>query len=136
METHREKAERFSSRVIAAAIEVHRHLGPGLLESIYEKCLARELTLAGLTFKTQIPASIEYKGVVLDETLRVDFLVEDCIVIELKSVQEIIPIFKAQTLSYMKLLSAPVGLLMNFNSLRLVDGLHRLVLKDSTFTAG
>ena len=129
METHREKAERLSSRVIAAAIEVHRHLGPGLLESIYEKCLARELTLAGLTFKTQIPASIEYKGVVLDETLRVDFLVEDCIGIELKSVQEIIPIFKAQVLSYMKLLSAPIGLLMNFNSMRLKDGLHRLVLK-------
>ena len=117
-----------SREVIGAAIEVHRLKGPGLIESIYEKCLLRELSLRGLSAVNQRLVRIEYKGLVFDEPLRFDVLVEGCLLLELKSVQEILPVHLAQLLSYMKLLDVPVGLLINFHELKLVDGIHRMIL--------
>jgi len=117
-----------SRTVIGAAIEVHRLKGSGLIESIYEKCLLRELSLQNLRVANQRVVKIEYKGFVFEEPLRFDVLVEDCLLLELKSVQEILPIHQAQLLSYMKLLDIPVGLLINFHELKLVDGIHRLIL--------
>ncbi len=123
-----EKADRLSREVIGAAIEVHRLRGPGLIESIYEKCLMRELSLRSLGSVNQRVVKIEYKGLVFEEPLRFDVLVEECLLLELKSVQEILPVHKAQLLSYMKLLDVPVGLLINFHEVKLVDGIHRLIL--------
>src|SRR5438445_474533 len=107
------KADKLSREVIGAAIEVHRLKGPGLIEGIYEKCLMRELSLRGLSAVNQRLVRIEYKGLVFEEPLRFDVLVEECLLLELKSVQEVLPIHKAQLLSYMKLLDLPVGLLIN-----------------------
>ena len=122
------EADRKSRNVIGAAIEVHREMGPGLLESIYERCMKRELELRGLSCVTQKVVEIRYKDIVFEETLRCDLLVDMCLLVEAKAVQEILPIHKAQLLSYMKLMNIPLGLLINFNEVRVVDGLHRLVL--------
>ena len=122
------KADELSHTVIGAAIEVHRLKGPGLIESIYEKCLMRELALRSLTAVNQRVVEIEYKGFTFEEPLRFDVLVEDCLLLELKSVQEVLPIHKAQLLSYMKLLNIPMGLLINFHETKLVDGVHRMIL--------
>jgi GxxExxY protein len=122
------KADELSRKVIGAAIEVHRLKGPGLIESIYEKCLMRELSLQDLAAVNQRVVKIEYKGFVFEEPLRFDVLVEDCLLLELKSVQEVLPIHKAQLLSYMKLLDIPLGLLINFHEMKLVDGIHRMIL--------
>ena len=123
-----EKADRLSREVIGAAIEVHRLMGPGLIEGIYEKCLMRELSLRRLGAVNQRLVRIEYKGLVFEEPLRFDVLVEDCLLLELKSVLEVLAIHKAQLLSYMKLLDVPVGLLINFHELKVVDGIHRMIL--------
>jgi len=123
-----QRADELSRTVIGAAIEVHRLKGSGLIESIYEKCLLRELSLQNLRVANQRVVKIEYKGFVFEEPLRFDVLVEDCLLLELKSVQEILPIHQAQLLSYMRLLDIPVGLLINFHELKLVDGIHRLIL--------
>jgi GxxExxY protein len=123
-----EKADRLSHEVIGAAIEVHRILGPGLLESIYEKCLLRELELRGIPVVNQEEVRIEYKGAVFQEILKFDLLVDGCLLLELKAVQAVLPIHKAQLLSYMKLLDVPLGLLFNFHEIRLIDGLSRLIL--------
>ena len=101
--------------IIGAAIEVHRDKGPGLVESIYEWCLAKELDLRALRHANQRVVLIRYKGFTREEPLRFDLLVEDCVLLELKSVEHVLPIHKAQLLSYMKLLDVPVGLLINFN---------------------
>lgn len=122
------RADELSFVVIGAAIEVHRDKGSGLIESIYEKCLARELELRKLSAVNQRLVKIEYKGFVFEEPLRFDVLVENCLLLELKSVQEILPIHKAQLFSYMKLLNVPVGLLINFHELKLTDGIVRLIL--------
>ena len=122
------KADELSHTAIGAAIEVHRFKGPGLLESIYEKCMMRELELRGLTAVNQRLVQIEYKGLVFEEPLRFNVLLEDCLLLELKSVQEILPVHKAQLLSYMKLLDVPVGLIINFHEMKLVDGVVRLIL--------
>jgi len=122
------KADELSHSIIGAAIEVHRLKGPGLLEGIYEKCLMREMELRRITAINQRAVRIEYKGFVFEELLRFDVLVEDCLLLELKSVQEVLPIHKAQLLSYMKLLNVPLGLLINFHEMKLVDGIHRLIL--------
>jgi GxxExxY protein len=126
-----QKADELSRTVIGAAIEVHRLKGSGLIESIYEKCLLRELSLQGLGAVNQRVVRIEYKGFVFEEPLRFDVLVEDCLLLELKSVQEVLPIHQAQLLSYMKLLNIPVGLLINFHAMKLVDGIHRMILPGS-----
>ena len=102
-------------RVNGAAIEVHKHLGPGLLESIYHKCLIRELTLRGINFQSELIIPIEYKGLLLESELRCDLFIEKCLVLELKAVDKISPIYVAQLISYMNLLEAPIGLMINFN---------------------
>jgi len=122
------RADEWSRKVIGAAIEVHREKGPGLLESIYQKCLMRELLLQRIPALDQLVVPVSYKGYVFDEPLRLDVHVDDCLVVELKAVEEILPIHKAQLLSYMKSLDAPLGLLINFHEMKLVDGLHRLIL--------
>ena len=122
------KADLLSRTVIGAAIEVHRLKGAGLIESIYERCLMHELNLHHLAAVNQRLVQIEYKGVLFEEPLRFDVLVEDCLLLELKSVQEVLPIHKAQLLSYMKLLNIPIGLLINFYEVKLTDGVSRLIL--------
>jgi len=114
--------------IIGAAIEVHRDKGPGLIESIYEWCLTKEFELRGLTCVSQKFVMIEYKGFTREEPLRFDMLVEGCVLVETKAVEKILPIHKAQLLSYMKLLNVPLGLLINFHEMKLTDGVHRLIL--------
>jgi GxxExxY protein len=126
------KADRLSHEVIGAAIEVHRETGSGLLESIYERCLAHELSLRGISVVQQAPVVIEYKGLKLEETLRLDLLVEGCLLVELKSVQDVLPVHKAQLFSYMKLLNVPLGLLINFHEPKLTSGIHRMMLPGSS----
>lgn len=120
--------DELSNRVIGCAIEVHRTLGPGLLESTYQQCLAHELNLRGIAFRLQWPISIEYKGIRLDCGYRVDILVEDTLILELKCVEQIKDIHEAQLLTYMKLAGVRTGLLINFNMKRLKDGVKRFVL--------
>jgi GxxExxY protein len=131
-----EKSDKVSREVIGAAIEVHRLKGPGLIESIYEKCLLRELSLRGLSAVNQRIVQIEYKGLVFEEPLRLDVLVEECLLLELKSVQNLLPIHQAQLLSYMKLLDVPLGLLLNFHELKLVEGIHRMILPGANQQKG
>src|SRR5260370_12341538 len=123
-----EKASELTESVIAAAIEVHRDKGPGLIESIYEWCLTKEFELRGLTGVSQKLVMIEYKGFTREEPLRFDMLVEGCVLVEAKAAEKILPIHKAQLLSYMKLMNVPLGLLINFHEIKLTDGVHRLIL--------
>jgi len=113
--------------IIGAAIEVHRHLGPGLLESAYEECLCEELTLRKIPFKRQIALPVMYKSKKLDVGYRIDLLVNDEVVVELKTVESILPIHEAQTLTYMRLGGWRVGLILNFNVTILKNGIKRLV---------
>ena len=122
------RADEWSRKLIGAAIEVHRLKGPGLLEPIYEKCLMRELFLQNIPAKNQVVVPIEYKGYMFEEPLRLDVYVDDCLLVELKAVETILPIHKAQLFSYMKLLDAPIGLLINFHELVLKDGIKRMIL--------
>ena len=123
-----EKAAGLTHEIIAAAIEVHRDKGPGLLESVYEWCLMIELDLHGYTTTNQRSVQIQYKGHTREEPLRFDLLVEGCLFVEVKAVDKVHPIHKAQLLSYMKLLDVPLGLLINFNVTKLTDGVSRLIL--------
>jgi GxxExxY protein len=117
-----------SRPVIGALIEVHRALGPGLLESAYEACFCEELRLCGLAFERQRPVGIVYKGSIVDCGYRIDVLVEGRIVVELKAIERLLPLHTAQVLTYMKLSAVPVGLLANFNVTSLRQGLRRLSL--------
>lgn len=101
--------------IVGAAIEVHKFIGPGLLESVYHKCLKQELFQRKLKYLSEFVVPIEYKGIEMDAELRCDFLIEDAIVVELKAVDAIAPVFEAQLLTYMKLLQKPKGILINFN---------------------
>jgi GxxExxY protein len=123
-----ERAAGLTESIIGAAIEVHRELGPGLIESIYEWALLRELELRGISCATQKVVLVNYKGFTREEPLRFDVLAEECVFIEVKAVQQIVPIHKAQLLSYMKLLNVPLGLVINFHELKVTDGVHRLIL--------
>jgi len=116
-----------SGKIIGAAIEVHKHLGPGLLESAYEECLCRELDLRGIDFKRQVPLPLNYKGLKLDCGYRLDLLVEDKVIVELKTVEAIAPIHEAQILTYLKLRDIRLGLIINFNVPLLMDGIRRIV---------
>ena len=116
-----------SSRIIGGAIEVHKALGPGLLESAYEECLCHEFDLRDLSFERQQPLSTEYKGRVLDCGYRLDLVVENAIILELKSCEKIEPIHKAQLLTYLKLSGLSLGLLLNFNVPVMRDGIVRIV---------
>lgn len=120
------RADELSKIVIGAAIEVHRVMGPGLIESIYEKCLTRELKLRGVVVRTQDMIQISYKDLTFAEELRFDLLVERCLLVELKCVRDLHNIHKAQVLSDMKLLDVPQGLLINFFNDRVVDGVSRM----------
>ena len=123
-----EKASGLTENIIAAAIEVHRDKGPGLIESIYEWCLVKELELRALQCVSQKLVVIEYKGFTREEPLRFDVLVEGCVLVEAKAVEKVPPIHKAQLLSYMKLLNVPLGLLINFHEMKVTDGVVRLIL--------
>ena len=117
-----------TKKVIGCAIEVHKILGPGLLESTYEQCLARELSLSEINFKIQVPLPVEYKGFHLDCGYRIDMLIKERLILELKSVEKVAEIHKAQLLTYMKLANIKIGLLINFNVKLLKDGIERFVL--------
>jgi GxxExxY protein len=123
-----EKASGLTEKIIGAAIEVHRDKGPGLIESIYEWCLLKELGLRNLTCVSQKSVLIEYKGFTRQEPLRFDVLVEGCVLVEAKAVEKVLAIHKAQLLSYMKLLNIPVGLLINFHERKVTDEISRLIL--------
>lgn len=114
-------------KIVGCAIEVHKELGPGLLESVYQKCFVKELELKGFKINQQIKTPISYKGESLDCDLRLDVLVEDLIIVELKSVETMLPLFKAQLLTYMKLLEKPKGLLINFNTENITKDLVPMV---------
>ena len=120
---------KLSSKIIGAAIEVHKNLGPGLLESTYEECLCFEMTLRGLSFKRQEPLPVEYKGTKLDYGYRLDIVVENKIIIELKACDRIEPIHRAQLLTYLKLSGLTLGLLLNFNTPVMRDGIVRIANK-------
>ncbi len=130
-----QRADELTRQVIGAAIEVHRLKGPGLIESIYEKCLLRELHLQNIPTKQQVVVPVDYKGFVFDESLKLDVFVDDCLILELKAVVKVLPIHKAQLLSYMKLMDVPLGLLVNFHELCLVNGVHRLILPGAEDSA-
>ena len=117
-----------SNKVIGCALEVHRNLGPGLLESTYEQCLAWELSHANISFKLQHPIPVQYKGVKLDCGYRIDVLVGDQLIVELKAVDKTLPLHQAQLLTYMKLSQIKIGLIMNFNVKTLKEGIQRVVL--------
>ena len=123
-----QKAAGLTETIIAAAIEVHRDKGPGLIESIYEWCLLHELGLRGLGSISQKSVLISYIGFTREQPLRFDVLVEGCVLVEAKAVEKILPIHKAQLLSYLKLLDVPLGLLINFHEMKVTDGISRLIL--------
>lgn len=102
-------------QVNGCAIEVHKHLGPGLLESVYHSCLKKELSIWHIDFKTELIIPVHYKGLEVETGLRCDLLIENCLVVELKALEKILPIHEAQVLTYMKLLEIPIGLILNFN---------------------
>jgi GxxExxY protein len=114
--------------IISAAMEVHRALGPGLLESVYQVCLCHELSIRNLPFRQQVEIPVAYKGVKLDCGYRIDLIVSEKVVVELKAVQEILPVHEAQLLTYLQLSHLRVGLLLNFNAAVLKDGIRRRVL--------
>jgi GxxExxY protein len=117
-----------TERVIGLAIEVHRELGPGLLESVYEECLCYELSEVGVPVQRQVKVPIVYRGRVLDDGFRADIVVNDELIVEIKAVERVLPVHEAQVLTYLRLTRYRVGLLMNFNALRLKDGLKRFVV--------
>jgi GxxExxY protein len=126
-EAGRARANELSGLVIGAAIEVHRHLGPGLLESAYEACLAHELSQRNIPFERQAALHVNYKGIPIDCGYRLDLLVAGLVIVELKAVDEIRPIHEAQILSYLRLKSLWLGLLLNFNVVTLKNGIHRFI---------
>jgi len=121
-------ALQISSAVISAAMKVHSRLGPGLLESAYEACLVQELRNRGVRVETQIPVPVVYEGIKLEAGYRIDILVESKVVVEIKSVDAIAPVHKAQTLSYLRLSGRNLALLINFNVVHLKDGIRRFVI--------
>jgi GxxExxY protein len=123
------EVDELANAVIGAAIEVHKHLGPGYLENVYEEALAVELGLRGIPYHRQYPVSVAYKGTAIGEG-RLDFLVGNQLIVELKAVESILPIHKSQLISYLKAMSLPLGFLMNFNVRMLRDGIQRIVFSS------
>ncbi len=119
--------ESFTAEIIAAAIEVHRTMGPGLLESVYEECLAVEMAIRGLRFERQHQLPVLYKGKKLHGSLRIDFWVDHRVVVELKAIDKLMPVHEAQLLTYLRLSGCRLGLLINFNVPALKDGIKRMV---------
>jgi GxxExxY protein len=122
----------WSALIIGACIEVHRHLGPGLLESAYDQCVAHELTLRGVPFERQVPVPLEYKGATLDCGYRLDFIVARRVILEIKCVDRLLPIHAAQVLTYLRLTGVKVGLLVNFREVVLRNGIRRLGMSRRT----
>lgn len=117
-----------AKEIVDAALKVHKALGPGLMESIYEACLTHELNLRGINVETQVPVPIVYEGLHLPSALRLDMLVQGQVIVELKAAETMNPVFEAQLLSYLKLADKRLGLLINFNVCQLKDGIKRLIL--------
>ena len=120
--------EDLTEQILGAAIEVHKQLGPGLLESAYEECLCHELHLRGISFKRQVPLSVHYKGLKLDCGFKLDIVVEDSVILELKCVEKVLPIHEAQWLTYLKMTGKKVGFVLNFNVAALSRGIVRKIL--------
>jgi GxxExxY protein len=120
------RANQLSAIIVDSALTVHKTLGPGLLERIYEECLIQELTLRGLKIESQVKLPIEYKGLRIEDGLRIDILVENCVVIEVKAVETLLPVHEAQLLTYLKLSNKRLGLLINFNAPLVKDGIRRI----------
>jgi GxxExxY protein len=116
--------------VIGAAIEVHRHLGPGLLESVYQQCMQKELAIRGISFQSQIKIPVDYKGLMVKTPMRCDLFIENILPVELKAASEIIPLNKAQLMTYMKLLEVPKGLMINFNSTNIFNEGQRTFVNE------
>jgi GxxExxY protein len=125
---HERMHPELTQAIIGAAIEVHRHLGPGLLESAYEECLCHELTLRGFSVQRQVELPIHYKGLTLEKLYWIDVIVNDLVVLELKSVEHLLPVHEAQLITYLRLSKKRIGLLINFNVQVLRDGIIRRVL--------
>jgi GxxExxY protein len=123
-----QKEEQIAKAIVDAAFKVHSSIGPGLVEPIYEACFCHELKKRGLSFQRQMDVPIIYDGIKLDAALRLDVLVEDLIICELKAVEKVIPLFEAQLLSYMKLLNKRLGFLINFHVPVIKDGIQRMIL--------
>jgi GxxExxY protein len=123
-----------TEQIIGAAIEVHREKGPGLLESTYESCLARELSLRNLRFERQVAVPVIYKGTPVDTAFRADLIIENTVLLELKAIETILPVHKAQVLSYIRETGLQIGLLINFHVPKLTDGVHRFI-NDRTSSA-
>ena len=130
MRITRKYINNLSYKIVGCAIEVHKHLGPGLLESVCETCLIDELTSSGFNVERQFPVPIQYKGKELGSNLILDLLVNNLIIIELKAVEQLIPVYKAQLLSYLKLTGKPKGLLINFHSENITEQLVPLVTEE------
>ena len=122
------RTQEVSKEILDAAFKVHTALGPGLLESVYEACLVYELRSSGLMVENQVALPVKYEGITIDSGFRIDLQVENCVIVELKTVDYILPLYRAQLLTYMKLTNTRVGLLINFNAVHLKEGIKRLVL--------
>jgi GxxExxY protein len=127
-ETTSEEIERVARQIVDSAYKVHTTLGPGLLESVYEVCLAHELEKRGFVVRREVMVPIVYDGVQLDAAFRIDLLVNECVLVELKAVEKLNPLFEAQVLTYLKLTGIRLGILINFNSRLIKDGTKRIVL--------
>lgn len=126
-----QRAGGWTGDVIASAIEVHREIGPGLMEAVYQTCLGRELGLRSIPFRRELQIPVRYKDIEVMESYRCDFLVDDSLVVESKAVEAVLPVHKAQVLTYMRLLDAPLGLIINFHEPVLKNGIVRLILKGA-----
>jgi len=122
-----QETDELSNRVIGLCIEVHKNLGPGLLESAYQQCLAYELNSKGIKFTMETPIAVKYKGINIDCAFRADFIIEDKIILELKAIKEILPIYEAQILTCLRITGLRLGLIINFNVELLRDGIKRIV---------
>ncbi len=125
-----EKMEQLAAQIVDACYTVHREMGPGLLESVYEECLCREFSLRGIPFRRQAPVALTYKGSDLSATLRIDIVVRDTIIVELKCVKDFEPVHVAQLLSYLRLASKPIGFLVNFHVRNIGSGIRRFVMSE------
>ena len=123
-----DELNRISGEIVDAAFRVHKTLGPGLLESAYEACMAHEMSLRNLNFRTQVVLPVVYEGVKLDAGFRIDMLVEDQVIVEMKAVEKIIPLHEAQLMTYLRLSNLRLGLLINFNVRLIKDGIKRMVI--------
>jgi len=130
MQVTKKYLDELTYKVIGCAIEVHKHLGPGLLESVYEKCFLKELTLQGITYKNQVWVPLQYKGLEFDTELRLDVLVEDLLCVELKAQEGLLPIHDAVLLSYMQMLQKPKGILINFHCLNIFRGGQKTLVNN------